>query len=168
MNRNEIEKWIDENLAFNTKPSKLHRTKTLLIVGMLILCVFVASASLINYFAEIKSEITVEGVIYVNNEQKPIITDSFACWQGNTTNITYNISNIHDAYTYQLNLSIINVDEGLTVTFYNETDVEITNVTILPNSYRLVNFSYYILPNADPEDSPYNATIEIKYLDAWK
>lgn len=169
MERNEIENWIDEHLTpdINTSTPRHHSKKALVAVSILITLSLIVSAGIVNHFAQINASITVEGVIYVDGEQQQTINEAFTCYPGNVTNLTHNISNIHGVYTYQLNLSIISVDEGLTVTFYNETEDEIKDITVLPNSYELVNFSYYVLPNADPNDSPYNATIEIQYLDAW-
>ena len=127
----------------------------------------VVSAGYVDWYGRVEANITVNDVIFVDGEAQTTISDSLDMWPCNTTNVTHTIQNIHDAYTYKLNLTQISTDEGLTATYYQLAGTQITDITIPPSTTVQFNISYHVACDADPDDSPYSAITEIKYLEAY-
>ena len=123
-------------------------------------------ASLISFYAQLNVDIDVRDVILVDDQTQPLISDQFSCYPGNTTNFTHSIENLHPALTYKLNLTKLSIDEGLEVTFIVDGSIA-KNVTVPPSTTKDFKISYYVVPNADPDDN-LTASVKVEYLDAVK
>lgn len=145
-----------------------HTKKTVFsLVGVsIILISIICSGALLTYFASIQIDVDVQGVIFVDGQEGATIIETVGCIVGNINTTDHNISNEHTALTYKLDFNISGVTEGMQVTVLNSTFHQIENITITPGQTEDFHIRYYVLPDADPEDT-YTAEIRIEYMETY-
>jgi len=162
-NYNNIIKFVD-NIGHTPRKHTKKTVFSLVGVSIIILSI-ICSGALLTYFASISVDVSVEGVIFVDGQEGATINEQVSCMVGNINTTDHNISNEHTALTYKLDFNVSGVTEGMQVTILNETFHQIDNITIPPGQTVDFHIRYYVLPDADPEDT-YTATINIEYMEA--
>lgn len=125
----------------------------------------IVTAGLINYYASITSQITVEGVILIDGQEFPSISDELNMTVGSNETVNHTIQNLHDELTYNLSFDVTNVTEGLEVTILY-LDNPITYVEVGSNTTITFAVRYHILPEADPNDT-YESSIYVRYENSY-
>jgi len=166
MNIEDIHQLIDSIDSVIDEPTKKGRIPLkLFAVGVAsILCIGIASAGLITFFYSSDISITVSDTnINIDNNSAPYTYDvSFSDkLPGDAWNDTIWINNSKAGSWYLINLTATS-DEGLTVSFLNETETAITELNATASHMIVVHYELSLLCGPDT----YNASIAFNPLEA--
>jgi len=142
-------------------------TKSIIAVSVILLLGAVVGAGVIDWYAQINPTIDVTGVIYVDGQEFPQITDVVNTTVGNTTIIEHTIKNKHTELTYNLSFNYSNnATTGLTVSIWYGGN-EVSFVEVFPDTLITFEIQYEVLPNADPREAYNCSAIVIAFEDAY-
>ena len=140
-----------------------------IMTGLVVLFVsaMVATAGIVNWYAQISPTIDVQGVIYIDGEEFPAIVDVVNTTVGSTVIISHTIENIHDALTYNLSFNFENnATTGLIVSIWY-LGSEASFVEVAPETLITFSIHYEVLPNADPREAYTCDPIIIEFNNAY-
>ena len=163
---NEIETWIDNDFHKRKGIGIKKRTLFAFFSVSIIILAISGTSLLLSFFAEINVDINVTEVLKVDGMSCPaLINDNITVQACSYQNVTHNISNLHSSKSITVDFNITQIDEGLTVSFFdNITKTELTNTTVSPNDYKIIIFQYDVACNVDPNENV-TATIQVEYLE---